>query len=133
MSHIQGSVASIAWNLYDNAGDGGHYRVQMGIPEHIGSTVVVPWTEWEYGEEVFALIDTSTNGTFWYRIEFNDTFGNMGIKDTVFVTITLAPPTGPENWVFWLIGAIAVVAIGTTVGVIILLRKRKEVKDKHKN
>jgi hypothetical protein len=123
VSYQQFSTETIRWTLYDDVG-GGYYKVSTGIREHPGITVVIPWTEWEHGDDVEVTVDTSIIGQFFYRIEFNDSRGNIGFFDTVFVNITRIEQPGGQDWVPTII--ITSVAVGgVAVAGIIVYKKRK--------
>ncbi|MFX1391444.1 MAG: hypothetical protein ACFE9Z_15375 [Promethearchaeota archaeon] len=125
-SYQQGSTATITWTLYDNVG-GGYYKVTSGIPEEIGLTEVVPWTEWDHEDTAVAPIDTSTLGEFFYRIEFNDSRGNIGFFDTVFINITEGPPPGGPDWGPIIITASSIAGAGiVATGIFIVIKRRKK-------
>ncbi|MHA1127026.1 MAG: hypothetical protein ACTSO7_16490 [Candidatus Heimdallarchaeota archaeon] len=126
-TYQQGSTETISWILNDNTG-GGYYKVKYGIPESIHSTEIIPWTEWDNQDVVEAPINTSVVGLFFYRIELNDTFGNVGFSDVVLINITegsTTPSPGGFNPTPYIIAASIVAGVGITVAIVIVVIKKK--------
>ncbi|MFX1450725.1 MAG: hypothetical protein ACFFCM_07785 [Promethearchaeota archaeon] len=101
--------AYINWTLSDDLGPG-YYRVLInGSPD-------CSWTPWTNNTSINYEINRSQAGLFYYIIEFNDSFGNLGDPDIVWITIIPdLPPqsTHPQNiitnttgtekieWILW--------------------------------
>jgi hypothetical protein len=85
------SSATINWTLTDNIA-GGYYNVTRNGTTQNGSTV------WVSGSTIYVWVNTSTIGNYWnYTIFFNDSAGNNGAPDTVFINITPAITHFLEN------------------------------------
>lgn len=120
----QGSTATITWNLYDNSG-GGYYKVRKAIPESIHSIDVIPWTEWDHGDTIVVPVNTTAIGVWFYRIEYNDSNGNVGISHSVLINITAQPPpSDPDLGLIIVIAAVSGAGIAV-VGAFIIIKKRK--------
>jgi len=127
VSYQQGSTETISWILNDNTG-GGFYRVIKGIPESHYTTEIIPWTEWELQDVVEAPINTSVVEYYFYRIDYNDTFGNMGPSDFVFINITEGSTTtqpGGFNPTPYIIAASIVAGVGIAVVIAVVVVKKK--------
>ncbi len=101
--------AYINWTLWDDLGTG-FYRVLVnGTPDS-------SWDVWFNNTSINYEVNKSTAGFFNYTIEFNDSFGNYGEPDLVWVNIipdlppqSTHPPdiitntTGTEQieWILW--------------------------------
>ena len=106
-SYEQNSTASISWILTDNY-EGGFYRVLRNESEYIS------WTPWTSGSNLNVPIDTSIIGVWSYTILYNDSLGNWGIPNLVYISINTtindnipsSPPTVDGYNPFILIGTI---------------------------
>ncbi|MHA1271286.1 MAG: hypothetical protein ACTSPY_15950 [Candidatus Helarchaeota archaeon] len=98
---------NINWTLWDNIAPG-YYQVI------INNTNKSSWIPWTNGTNIQYPIDRSAPGIFNYTIYYNDSFGNMGIPDTVYITIEDLSPTsnspadiitGPTgtNYIQWIL------------------------------
>ncbi|MHA1696554.1 MAG: hypothetical protein ACTSUG_14925 [Candidatus Helarchaeota archaeon] len=76
---------TINWSLYDSYAPG-YYRVLVnGTP--------TDWFQWTNGTNLQFPINRSFIGLYNYTIEYNDSVGNWGSPDTVWVNVTdLIPP-----------------------------------------
>ena len=76
---------TINWSLYDSYAPG-YYRVLVnGTP--------TDWFQWTNGTNLQFPINRSFIGLYNYTIEYNDSVGNWGTPDTVWVNVTdLIPP-----------------------------------------
>ncbi|MBD3227998.1 MAG: hypothetical protein GF329_07395 [Candidatus Lokiarchaeota archaeon] len=100
---------TINWTLYDGF-DSGFYRVFV-------NNTPLSWNPWLNATNLQVPIDRSSSlGVFNYTIQFNDSAGNYGKSNTVWVTVKdITSPTsnnpsnfttttnGPEtiNWTLW--------------------------------
>jgi len=124
VKYQQGSTATITWNLYDNSG-GGYYKVRKSIPESIHSIDVIPWTEWDHGDTIVVPVNTTAIGVWFYRIEYNDSNGNVGISHSVLINITAQPPPSDPDWGLIIVIAAVSGAGIAVVGTFIIIKKRK--------
>ncbi|MHA1267359.1 MAG: hypothetical protein ACTSRS_19125 [Candidatus Helarchaeota archaeon] len=85
---IRDYVAYIGWILNDDVG-AGKYRVLVNDSPS-------SWQSWTIGNPINYPIDTTNTGPYNYTIEFNDSRGQWGIPDTVFVYVS-EPPTLPTG------------------------------------
>jgi hypothetical protein len=74
------SVYNVEWTLYDHVGSG-YYRVTSN------SSASQDWTPWITNATNGVVADTSTLGTFWYQIEYNNSVGLWGVVDTIYLTV----------------------------------------------
>ena len=74
---------TINWSLWDGYASG-YYRV---LKDNSPSN----WQMWSNGTNLQCTIDRSAPGIFNYTIEYNDSNGNNGPPDTVFVTVIGLP------------------------------------------
>ncbi|TFF88852.1 MAG: hypothetical protein EU549_02230 [Promethearchaeota archaeon] len=92
---VQNSNAFIDWILTDDVGTG-KYRIKInGTPG--------PWANWQNDTAIHFPINTSNTGVFNYTIEYNDSYGNFGIADTVIITVNepITPPI--PSFMFYLV------------------------------
>ncbi len=87
----------IKWSLYDDYG-GGHYRILTNNSNR-NSLVWLDWTSWTNNSLLNIPIIPLSPGSFYYKIEFYDDQQQLGITDTVLVTILDTIPTSshPED------------------------------------
>jgi hypothetical protein len=79
-----GYSRTINWILTDDVG-AGYYRVSVnGTPSQ--------WKAWTNNTAVNYPINTTKQRTLIYSISYNDSFGQLGVPDTVQVTILLDNP-----------------------------------------
>jgi len=125
---------TIYWILYDDFG-GGQYRVIIDDTEG-NSYVWVNWKPWTGGVDLKIPINRNTTGIFYYTIEYYDIYNNMGINQTIQVTVNETPPESRGGiWYFPYIQAIITGAISAGVGIVIKKtyssrKKRKEIYEK---
>ncbi len=75
---------TIDWVLTDGIG-AGFYRVLVnGTPGN--------WSAWINGSSLNIPVNTTVAGTFIYEIQYNDSLGQFGTPDTVFVFVILDYP-----------------------------------------
>ncbi|MFX1476966.1 MAG: DUF2341 domain-containing protein [Promethearchaeota archaeon] len=83
------TIVMIDWILYD-VFNPGYYRVLVdGTPGE--------WYTWLNNTSIDYPVDTSSEGTFNYRIEYNNSFGYFGIDDSVIVTVSIIPTIPYSN------------------------------------
>ncbi|ODS42760.1 MAG: hypothetical protein MSIBF_05555 [Candidatus Altiarchaeales archaeon IMC4] len=86
-SYKQNSSATINWTLTDNVAPGYYIVYCNGIVQNASTT-------WVNNTNLQVWVNTSTVGNNWnYTIVFNDSAGNSGTPDTVFINITNTAPT----------------------------------------
>ncbi|MBD3229828.1 MAG: hypothetical protein GF329_16720 [Candidatus Lokiarchaeota archaeon] len=108
----QGSSGTIEWIITDNLG-AGYYRVFVNeTPSN--------WLQWVNNTNIAYPIDTSTLGIYNYTIQYNDSSGNMGTSDTVFITII------PESTIPIPSFLVIFVIIGLVIVPLLLKRKPKD-------
>ncbi|NOQ56065.1 MAG: DUF2341 domain-containing protein, partial [Nanohaloarchaea archaeon] len=74
------SDATINWKLTDNHGAGYYYITRNGTIQNTS-------TQWTNNTQISVWVNTSTTGFYNYTIHFNDSSGNDGIPDNVFINI----------------------------------------------
>lgn len=83
-SYIQNSAQTIGWILQDETASG-NYTVKRN------GTIQNASTSWTNNTNLNVWVNTSTVGNNWnYTISFNDSAGNDGTPDSVFINITSA-------------------------------------------
>ena len=83
-SYTQNSAQTIGWILQDETSPGYYYVKRNG-------TIQNSSTSWTNNTNLNIWVNTSTVGDNWnYTIYFNDSAGNEGTPDTVFINITSA-------------------------------------------
>jgi len=81
-SYTQNSAQTIGWILQDETSAGYYYVKRNG-------TIQNSSTSWTNNTNLNVWVNTSTVGNNWnYTIYFNDSAGNEGTPDTVFINIT---------------------------------------------
>ncbi len=86
-------LESINWVLYDATGSG-KYRVWANDTND-NYYIWLDWIDWVNNTNLQVPINRTSLGVFNYRIEFNNSEGQLGIPDTVKVTIR--PPYPPPG------------------------------------
>ncbi|NVM02190.1 MAG: hypothetical protein HWN67_07630 [Candidatus Helarchaeota archaeon] len=130
------SSETINWILCDSSGEG-QYRVWV-TDSNNNNYVWVNWTPWTNNTNLKVPINRSAEGIFSYTIEYNDSYHQFGISDTVFVSVTsnirppFFPPIGPNPSAmlvspFNLIIFVGIVA-AFTIMVITLVKQQKTIK-----
>jgi len=86
---------TINWTLLDDFGSS-HYRVWAN--DTSGNPYVLwDWQPWQNNTNLLVQINRTAPGIFNYTIEYNDSTGQLGIPNTVFITIIDAIPTCDES------------------------------------
>ncbi|MHA1891465.1 MAG: hypothetical protein ACTSYS_10795 [Promethearchaeota archaeon] len=90
---LNGSSQAITWIITDSVGPG-QYRVILG-----NGSEVVTWTSWVNASPIVVSVNTGVLGIFNYTIEYNNSAGQYGHPDSVFVTVNDAPVvTSPADF-----------------------------------
>lgn len=118
-----GATITINWTLSDDLG-GGTYRIV--INGTAGS-----WIAWTNGLVITYTINTTVAGSFEFKIEYKDYYGLYGVSDVVIVKIIADnPPDNTDLIYIIIIGATAAVASISAVGVILVKKSKKKVREK---
>ncbi len=89
-SELSGSE-TIDWILWDSVGPG-KYRILVN-DSNDNYYVWIDWTDWINNTNLMISLNRSVTGVFNYTIEYNNSYGLLGIVDTVIITITEEQPS----------------------------------------
>ncbi|NHI93094.1 MAG: hypothetical protein EAX96_11375 [Candidatus Lokiarchaeota archaeon] len=115
----------IEWIITDKVDSGGWYRV------FINDQLYLNWSTWNNGTNLNIAIITDIAGTWVYVIQYNDSYDNYGMNDTVEIIITelpggIAAPPIPGFELFTVF--FVIIAI---VGISYTLKKRNSYRFNH--
>ena len=110
----------VNWTLQDSVGSGFYQILRNG-------TVSVSWTTWTNNTPILLTINTSVIGIWNYTIQYNNSYGVLGIQDTILIRIIVEPPDWEIIFLVTLLLSIAIIVAGTLIIYILLEQKRTQI------
>ncbi|MDD1778834.1 MAG: hypothetical protein LUQ65_11785, partial [Candidatus Helarchaeota archaeon] len=101
-----GTVVYINWTLYDDI-EPGFFRVSANLSGTFQPISL--WLTWTNNTPLILSVNTANVGLFVYRIEYNDSIGQMGIQNEILVRVSPSPPISGFGFLCVMLGLILIV------------------------
>jgi len=101
-----GTIVYANWTLCDDIGPG-FYRISANLS---GTFLPISlWLPWTNNTPLIISVNTANVGLFVYRIEYNDSIGQMGIQNEILVQVLPSPPISGFGFLCVMLGLILMV------------------------